>query len=169
MNDPVAPSQSLEADTRHVALNQGLVRERTLALAETYAPDAGAFRWHSLTYWWCHNKYLEQPIYRASGADANAGLPEKGVPHPQCFRTRACKMFKNKHLARNKSAKGQKGDDRSEKNAAKTESEQHGWEHENATSFRQTLVAQQMRSGHRQRAQPRDCEGQHKIGGHRAP
>src|ERR1700736_2456681 len=57
MNDPVAPSQSLEADTRHGA-DQGPVRESTSDIRRL-APGAGAFRWHSLPHRRCDNKYLE--------------------------------------------------------------------------------------------------------------
>src|ERR1700681_4290368 len=58
-NDPGAPSQSPEADTRQMALDQGRCGREPLALAGTYTPGTGAFRWHSLTHRSCDNKYLE--------------------------------------------------------------------------------------------------------------
>jgi len=47
-NDPEAPWQSPETDTRHVALDQGLVRERTSGVSRNLRS-------------WCRSVSLAQP------------------------------------------------------------------------------------------------------------
>jgi len=56
--------------------------------------------------------------------------------------------------------------DPSKKNGTKAGSEEHDRKHENARDYWQRLAAPQMRSGYRERAQPRNREGQQKVGGH---
>src|ERR1700719_210169 len=91
MNDPEAPSQSLEAARRHCGADRVPERERTSGVSRNLrvlAPER--FAGKSVTYWLCDNKYLEEPRHRGYWKLAGGPVPKgwqlasagHGVPAP---------------------------------------------------------------------------------------